>query len=428
MKIAVLLFNFPVLSETFIDNQVTGLINRGHDVHIFCETFLTNQIEHEDVVKYNLKRQMTCYGKPETRFPRNKIRRVIKAGHLLYMNRQRNIYSLLKTLNFFKYGKDAIALRIFHVVLAFLENNIGQYDIAHCHFGPNGDLAAMLKDLGAFKGKVVTTFHGEAGYTREKKYRSEKAYKNKGYNVLFSIGDLFLPMSEKEKENLINLGCDPRKIVVHRMGIDTKRFQFTHFKPTNGKNIQLLSVGRLVEKKGFEYGIRFVAKIVNKYPKIEYKIAGDGPLRNQLQTVINNLGLEEKVKILGSKTQEEIVELIKGANFLLAPSVTSRDGDTEGIPVVLMEAMACGLPVLSTQHTGIPELIQDGKSGFLVPEREINALVEKLERLLEDSDLCVEMARAGRDRIEKYHDIDKLNDRLAKLFQALLDGKNIMDL
>jgi colanic acid/amylovoran biosynthesis glycosyltransferase len=291
-----------------------------------------------------------------------------------------------------------------------------EYDLAHCHFGPNGDLAVMMKYLGAFEGKIVTTLHGEIGYTRKKKYR-------KGYETLFEMGDLFLPMSNKERQNLVDSGCDPQKIRVHRMGVDLRKFPFSSKNFPHNRKIKLLTVGRLVEKKGVEYAIRAVAKIATRYPDIEYKIGGDGPLSKSLQDLINQLNLNEKVKILGFQLQEEIINLIKEADLFLAPSVTSKDGDIEGIPVVIMEAMAQGLPVLSTRHAGIPELVEDGKSGFLVPERDPDALAEKLEYLIQHQDLLPQMGSTGRDFIERNHNINKLNDQMIQMFQQLLCEK-----
>jgi colanic acid/amylovoran biosynthesis glycosyltransferase len=304
-----------------------------------------------------------------------------------------------------------------------LERNINDYDIAHCHYLPNGDLAAILKTIGAFKGKIVTTLHGEASYKDEKGGMVLKAFRSHGFETLFESGDLFLPMSENEKQSLIKLGCDPNKIIVHRMGVDTNKFAFNPFKPGHRSKTRILSVGRLVEKKGLKYAIRAIAKVAKKYPGIEYKIVGDGPLRKDLQILIDQLRINSIVELLGSRPQEEIVMLLKEADLFLGPSVNSRDGDREGIPVVIMEAMALGLPVISTYHAGIPELVQNGISGFLVPERDTDALAERLKYLIEHQELWAQMGSAGRDFIEKYHDNDKLNYQLVSIFQQLLDSK-----
>jgi colanic acid/amylovoran biosynthesis glycosyltransferase len=412
MKIAYIINHFPVLTETFILNQITGLIDQGHQVNIFCKGPYTDPIHHPDVDKYNLLNHTFDYMNTPNRLPENKLLRVIKAIGISLVHLNKKPLSLLKALNVFKFGRHASSLGIFYLALPFIENNLHEYDIAHCHYVQNGDLAAILKYLGVFKGKIVTTFHGEAGYTGEKRYK-------KGFERLFRVGDLFLPMSNKERENLINLGCDPKKIVIHRMGVDIKRFVFSPSGQGHNKKIRLLTVARLLEKKGVEYGIKAVAKVAKKYQDIEYRIVGDGPLTTHLQDLINWLNINEKVKILGFQTQQKLMELFNDSDIFLAPSVTSKDGDIEGIPVVIMEAMERGLPVLSTHHAGIPELVKDGISGFLVPERDPDALADKMEYLIEHQSLRARMGRAGRVFIEHHHDIKKLNDQLVFMFQKL---------
>jgi colanic acid/amylovoran biosynthesis glycosyltransferase len=267
---------------------------------------------------------------------------------------------------------------------------------------------------------VVTITHGEAGYTRKRKQVTLRYFKHKDYEALLRFGDLFLPMSEYEKQSLIDLGCDPEKIVVHKMGVDLNKFSFRSPQIKENGSIRLLSVGRLVEKKGFEYAIRAVGAVRENHPHIEYKIAGDGPLQKDLQELIDRLRINDRVELLGAVPQEKIVDLIGNAHLFLAPSVHSSDGDQEGIPVVLMEAMAKGLPVISTYHAGIPELINDGVSGLLVPERDTEALTEKLKYLIEHLEIWPKMAAAGREHVRTHHNIDALNDRLVYLFERLV--------
>jgi colanic acid/amylovoran biosynthesis glycosyltransferase len=121
--------------------------------------------------------------------------------------------------------------------------------------------------------------------------------------------------------------------------------------------------------------------------------------------------------------QEQIIGLLQEADIMLAISVTSQSGDREGIPVAIVEGLAVGLPVISTLHSGIAEAVQNGESGFLVPERDANALAEKLEYLIEHPNLWPEMGRKGRKYLVEHYDIDKLNDRLVEMYQRLLAGK-----
>lgn len=414
MRIAFLLFHWPVLSETFILNQITGLLDRGLEVDIYAKSPGKEPVIHAGVERYNLLEHTFYYGSVSERLPPNKLVRLTKALGLIIKHIGNRPMPLLRSLNVFKFGRMASSLGVFYKAVPFL--GADKYDIVHCHFGQNGNLAVLLKEVGVIKGKIVTTFHGEAGYTGEKRYK-------KGFEPLFEKGDAILPMSEREKQDLIGLGCSPQKIVVHRMGVDLRKFVFGPRRLRDDGKVHLLTVARLAEKKGVEYGIRAVANVLKKYPHIEYNIAGDGPTKSDLANLIDTLDINAEVKLLGWKRQEEIVELMKRADILLAPSVTSRDGDQEGIPVVLMEALAQGLPVLSTQHAGIPELVQDGESGFLVPERDVSALTERLEFLVQHPEFWPEMGRAGRDYVERHHDINKLNDQLVQLYQRLLDGE-----
>ncbi|MCB0214455.1 MAG: glycosyltransferase, partial [Anaerolineae bacterium] len=369
MKIAFFVTEFPALSQTFVLNQITGLIDRGHEVAIYARDPDHQPAVHADVERYDLLRRTTYHRPFHQTVPRNKATGLLKTANLLLTHRDQQ-RPLLKSLNLFEFGPEAASLSLFYRTLAFLESGLPQYDIVHCHFGPNGNLGALLKQLGAIRGKLVTTFHGYDLTSLIKQAGPEQ------YNSLFKLGDLFLPISRRWQETLIQLGCPPEKIVVHRMGVDLNKFLFTPRQPDRGQ-VRLLTVARLVEKKGVADGIRAVARVAAKHPQLTYHIAGDGPLRGELQDLIDELEAGHRIKLLGWQPQEKIIELMQQAHILVAPSVTSADGDQEGIPIVLMEAMAQGLPVLSTHHSGIPELVQDGQSGFLAAEHDIDGLAEK---------------------------------------------------
>jgi colanic acid/amylovoran biosynthesis glycosyltransferase len=304
-------------------------------------------------------------------------------------------------------------MRLLHEAIPLL--HCPPYDIIHCHFGPNGTRAQFLRELGVLQGKLITTFHGfditVFLNTRDKNV----------YNLLFDAGDLFLPISERWRHRLIELGCDPQKISVHRMGVDCGKFIFRPRRLQRNGKVRFVSVARLIEKKGLEYGIRAVAKLAKYKNNIEYIIVGDGPLRGYLQRLVQKLQLSNTVRMVGWKPQDQVIQILDRAHFLLAPSVTSKNDDQEGIPVALMEAMAMGLPVVSTQHSGIPELIENGVSGFLVPERDVEALFDRLKFLVEHPELWQKMGQHGRNCVSEHYDINKLNDRLIKIYQLILN-------
>ena len=140
----------------------------------------------------------------------------------------------------------------------------------------------------------------------------------------------FLPISEYWKEQLIELGCDRNKIIVHRMGVDMRKFSFIPRYPEDDGQIRITTIARLVEKKGVEYSIRAVAKLVKLNKKVKYYILGDGILRESLQKLIDDLGVNKNIKLLGWKQASEVVEILSKTHLLIAPSVTSSDGDKEG--------------------------------------------------------------------------------------------------
>ena len=219
---------------------------------------------------------------------------------------------------------------------------------------------------------------------------------------------------------MIELGCDEKKIVVHRMGVKCGEWSFRPRQLAADGRVRLVTIGRLVEKKGVEYGIRAVAKIKKSNQNIEYSIVGDGPLKEELDKLIRELHISDTVKLLGWKDRYEVLGLLKDTDILLAPSITSRNGDQEGIPVTLMEGMAMGVPVVSTEHSGIPELIDNGVSGYIVPEGNVDALAEKLGYLIEQPGIWSEMGRAGRAYVEDHYNCDSLNDQLVEIYRKLL--------
>jgi colanic acid/amylovoran biosynthesis glycosyltransferase len=141
-------------------------------------------------------------------------------------------------------------------------------------------------------------------------------------------------------------------------------------------------------------------------------------LREDLQQVIDGMGVAEQIKLLGWKTHEEVKMLMEESHVLVAPSVTSEDGDQEGIPNVIKEAMASGLPVISTFHSGIPELVIDRVSGFLVPERDAASIADSLVFLIRHPEMCNKMGQAGRRQVEE-HDTHRLNRKLEALYQRV---------
>ena len=190
---------------------------------------------------------------------------------------------------------------------------------------------------------------------------------------------------------------------------------------------RILSVGRLVGKKGFAQALDAVAAVVQRGRTIQYRIIGDGPLRPALTRQVHSRGLAHHVELLGWQNQASVREQLARTDIFLAPSVTMPDGNTEGLPTVIKEAMACGLPVVATDHGGICELVADGVSGRLVPEYDVPSLSEALVQMIDQPQLRIEMGRAGRNIVARHYNDEPLNDELAAIIRTLAhhhDGRS----
>jgi len=181
-----------------------------------------------------------------------------------------------------------------------------------------------------------------------------------------------------------------------------------------------MSVGRLIEKKGLRYAIEAVAKIVRKYPFIEYVIVGDGYERANLKRLIRNLDVNDNVQLVGWKTQNEIVQLLQQSDIFVLPSVTSCIGSQEGIANALKEAMLIGVPVITTYGAGTAELVANGKNGLLVPQKNVMALVKAIQDLIIHPKKRDRLGRAGREKVLMMCDSITQNREFETLLLGLL--------
>lgn len=409
MKIAFFVNEFPSLSQVFVLNQITGLIDRGQEVDIFTGNETSYLKTHEDVKKYNLL-EHTIY----LHIPQNRIYRFFKGVGYLVKFIPKYPLPILRSLNIFKYGREALSLTLLFQVIPFLEK--GPYDIIHCQFGGLGLKGLCLKQLTAAPAKLVTSFRG---------FDASRVVHNRSgiYDELFREGDIFFPVCKSLGKRIIKEGCNENKIIVVPSGIDCEKFTYAERKRLEGEPTRVLTIARLVEKKGIIYAIEAITRLIKSGRCVTYVVVGDGKLRGDLERLIEDVGNTTHIQLLGWRNQDEVMQLIKSSHILVAPSVTSADGDQEGIPNVLKEAMASGLPIISTDHSGIPELVEDGISGFLVKERDVDSLTNRLSYLIDHPEIWPEMGRAGHACVQKYYDINKLNDKLVDLYRKLQNGK-----
>lgn len=183
---------------------------------------------------------------------------------------------------------------------------------------------------------------------------------------------------------------------------------------------RIATVCRLVEKKGLTFALEALARVRDRGLRFEYHLVGDGPLREELEQLRDKLGLADFVTMHGALAREQVAPILADSHLFLSPSVTARDGDQEGTPTAIMEAMATGLPVISTVHSGIPELVSDGVSGFTVPEWDVAQLADRIAFLLEHPEKWESFGRAGRAIVERDYDAEKINDALSEFLTQLV--------
>jgi colanic acid/amylovoran biosynthesis glycosyltransferase len=277
-----------------------------------------------------------------------------------------------------------------------------RFDLLHAHFGPASTYAlgpAALLDL-----PLVVTYHGyDVPFlmTNERMKPRYWRYWAMSRWMLRRV-DRFLPASDELARMLIELGAPPDRVHVWRLGVTIPK-QWTP-RPLHDAP-RILMIGRFVEKKGFDIGIRAFAKIAARSPGAVLQIIGDGPGRANLDAIVREHGLGDRVQFLGVMPHAEVFATLDRADVLMAPSHVDKAGNRESGLLVIKEAAARGLPAVGTLHGGIPEIIDDGVTGFLVPERDVDTTADRLGRLVADAELRRMMGIAAREKMEREYDI-----------------------
>lgn len=289
-----------------------------------------------------------------------------------------------------------------------LPNDKKEFDVIICQSASLALPLLEFKKRNNIKGRLIVFVRGA----------DLKTFDNpKSCKKIFKSFDIIAPVCEYFKNRLAKLHKNTHKIKVFHSSIDCDKFIYRKCLFPKKKKICIATTCRLANKKGLDYAIKAISILVKKYPKLQYIIIGDGRLRNKLQDLINTLGLKRHVSLIGWKTPDEVVELLKTCHIFILPSVTRNA--QEGIPNALKEAMAMGIPVVSTYHAGIPELIKNGITGFLVPEKNEYALAEAIEFLIEHPEIWDRIRLNARKFVEKHFERNKENKKLINVCRKL---------
>lgn len=291
--------------------------------------------------------------------------------------------------------------------------------VLHAQFGPVGLMALGFKLR--LKLPLVTSLYGfDVGILERpdaKENRASWPVYVRAHRALWRLGDRFLVLSEAMKEDVVRLGCPAEKIRVHPNGVDLSRFRPVDRSGRGGPMVVAMC-GWEVEKKGFEYGFRAVRRALDRGADLRVRWLGvHGPLRPPLLALVGELGLADRVEVLDERAEPRA--LMESADVILCPSVTDRRGNKEGVPTVLVEAAACGVPAVASRHAGIPSVVEDGVTGILCAERDVDGLAAGLLRLAADPSFRRELGARARRKVERELDATLLAARLEEHYDEL---------
>lgn len=398
MNIVYIVKYFPKISESFIINELVELKKRGHNVYVFPLTHLNEDTLHDEIVEYNLFENIYRFS----------FSSILNESILFFVNflirlTIQDIVNKGLTKNGFKSN-----LKLAYFSMLVKKKNI---DLIHAHFDTQGLVAKKIGRL--VKLPYSLTAHATDIYRHENLVNLKENMDG---------AEIIITISEYNKEYLEKKLNSNNKIEVVHCGIDTEKFKgidYSHNINRDRHKIKLLTVSRLAEKKGLKYFIEAIPIVIKKIPNIELNIIGSGPLGDKLKIQINKLNIEEYVNMVGDLQDKELKNYYNESDVFVLPCVITNDGDRDGIPVSMMEAMAMELPVISTKVSGIPELVSDN-SGILVNEKDVEGIGSAIIELCLNRNF-IEMGKNGRKIVEMEYDIKKQVSKLEKIFLNIVN-------
>ena len=285
--------------------------------------------------------------------------------------------------------------------------------VLHIYFGQIA--VHLLPLIRAWKKPSIVSFHG-ADVTVE---MNKPAYRQATREMLAAV-KLVLVRSESLRRALTELGCDETKIALQRTGIPLEEFPFRERSFPQDGEWRLVQAGRLIEKKGLPVTLSAFAVFLDRYPNATLTIAGEGALLDELHKLACELKIEKRVLFTGFISQEQLRDIYYRSHIFLHPSQIGRDGNQEGVPNSMLEAMASGLPVFATEHGGIPEAIESAVSGVLVPEHDHEALSRALLSATQDLIFLSGIARSAAEVVRKNFDLRTQAQRLDDIYLQII--------
>lgn len=412
---------FPVLTQTFIIKEMTGLAERGLDIKCYslfrpdasgqAGNFsfdlppITYVLDQYSILKLSVSHVNMLLLSPVRYISTWFFACTSRENHSCFL---KTLFRFIRHKNMTKPERQDMLLHFFLAVpLARMIRKDG-INLINSHFA---DAAASFALLCS---KLLDIPYGITAHAYD--------IFTPQYNLHEKISNaqFVLTCTKFNKSFFLNRFPEFRtdKFYVFYHGIDTKHFKPQPFnKQTNP--FQILSIGRLVNKKGFSILIGACQYLDNKKIPFQCRIIGDGPLRIPLENMIQKLGLESRIRLLGPVAYKEIKKYYNSAHIFALPCIVEKDGNRDGIPNVLAEAMAMGRPVISTPISGIPEIVLHDKTGLLVESKNVNDLAAAIESLYKNKKKQKRLGQQGRDYILKHFDSDTWLDKLYDFYYHL---------
>ncbi|WP_179319485.1 glycosyltransferase family 4 protein [Winogradskyella helgolandensis] len=409
MHIAIVVNTFPTVSETFIVNQITALIDEGHTVKIYSKKKGSLETIHNSILKYSLLEEAYFNRKK----PYNKIKRVLLFFKLLFQHSfELNWGLLFKAFNFLKYGNDALSLTLFYKLQFFILHK--KFDVIHAHFGVHARPIVGLKAKGFLrKCKLIVSFHGFD--INPSKIEYYKTY----YNTLFKYADEITVNTQYTKALLLEVNPTLTNISLLPVGLDTNLFQKKEPPHLIDEDFKLVYCGRLVPFKGALLLPQILNELeVRGIQSIALKIIGNGVLKEPLINEIEKFNLQHKITVLGAITQEDIKAIFSASDAFILPGIYNHldGGRAENQGLVIQEAQAMELPVIVSDVGGMKYGLIPNETGFVVKENDISGFVDAIRKLIENPLLAKQMGEKGRAFVVENYDSKVLVQQLLAIY------------
>jgi colanic acid/amylovoran biosynthesis glycosyltransferase len=414
MRICLIVRQFPALSETFVANQALGLLRLGHEVVIVPERITVRDTISAELRASGLLDRVVRHPAVGARWS-TRVSALASLIPAISISRGAIVRA---SVNSGQLGTKAKAKTLFW---AMRLQGVGHVDIIHTQFGPCALFAVAARRAGLMRAPIVSTVHG-TDVTALPHRRGHDMYRE-----AFDDVDAITVGSEYIARVVTTLGAAPQKVKRIPQGVDTGVFAYQDRRGRDDEPFTLVTVGRLVEVKGVDVALRAFAAARDRVPDLRYLIVGRGRERPVLERLAADLGVDEAVTFLGEQDRAGVLSALERADVFLLSGVHTAEGAAEGQGLAVLEAMATGLPAMVSGVGGLAESVQHQETGFIVAERDVEGLAQRIVEMASDRRRCLTMGRAASMDIRERFSLASQLERLEGLYAAVLASDRVGD-